>query len=227
MSRRDNPMHRCARCAMHGSLCVCALVPRLETKTRLMLVIHRTEVRKPTNTGRLAASCLVNHAIVVRGHEGAPTPPFVPEPGTQPLFLFPHEGARPLADFARSTMPVTLVVPDGTWRQASKVRARVAGFRDVPCVSLPIEEPSIYRLRSEAHAHGLATIEAIARAMGILEGVAVRRAIEHVFRAMVERTLWARGLLETHEVTGGIPTGAMRHDPTSGVLGARHATRSS
>jgi DTW domain-containing protein YfiP len=135
--------------------------------------------------------------------------------GTQPLLLFPYEGeAEPLRPFDR---PVTLFVPDGNWRQAFKVRARVPGLSQVPCVTLPPGPPSIYRLRSEAHAEGLATIEAIARAMGILEGVHVQDALEHVFKAMVERTLWARGLIATHEVTGGIPEGATRHDPRSGT----------
>ena len=129
--------------------------------------------------------------------------------------------ARATAGEAPPDEPVTLVVPDGTWRQASKVRNRVAGFREIRCVSLPMEQPSIYRLRSEAHEHGLATIEAIARAMGHLESMAVRHEIERVFRAMVERTLWSRGDLDTAEVTGGVPAGAMRHDPSSGVLGAR------
>ncbi len=221
MSRRNNNVkERCAICRMHGSLCICGLVPRLATRTRLLLVIHRAEERKSSNTGTLAARCLVHSDIVVRGHEDRPTPPFVADADTQPVFLFPHEDAVPLERFARSDKPVTLIVPDGTWRQASKVRARVSGFRDVPCASLPLEARSIYRLRAEAHDHALSTIEAIARAMGILEGPHVRRAIEHVFRAMVERTLWSKGELEDDEVTGGVPEGAMRHDPTSGVLGS-------
>lgn len=224
MSRRNNASRRCARCRMHGSLCVCDLVPTLTTRTRLVLVIHRAEARKTTNTGKLAAMCLVNSGIVVRGHEDRPTPPFAADPSTQPVLLFPHEDAVPLEGFARSDKPITLIVPDGTWRQASKVRARVPGLRELPCARLPLEEPSIYRLRSEAHEHGLATIEAVARAMGILEGPRVRAAIEHVFRAMVDRTLWSRGDLESAEVTGGVPAGAMRHDPSSGVLARRAVT---
>ena len=92
----------------------------------------------------------------------------------------------------------------------AKVRKRVPGLAAVTCVTLPPGEPSIYRLRAEAHAHGLATLEAIARAFGILEGEHVRRAIEVPFRAMVERTLWTRGTLADHEVTSGLPPGAER-----------------
>jgi DTW domain-containing protein YfiP len=219
MSRRGNADVRCARCRMHDSLCVCALVPRLETRTRLALVIHRYEERKPTNTGRLAVACLTNSEIFVRGHEEAPSAPFAWDPATEPLLLFPHPEATVLATRPAGAPPVTLIVPDGNWRQASKVRQRVPGLRDVPCVTLPADAPSIYRLRSEAHATGLATVEAIARALGILEGAHVRIAIECVFRAMVERTLWSRGEMVASDVTTGLPPGAARHDPSSGTGG--------
>jgi DTW domain-containing protein YfiP len=208
---------------MHASLCVCALIPRVPTRTRLVLIIHRFEARKTTNTGRLAAECLPNSEVLVRGHAATAGDDFLPDPATQPVLLFPHEDAVPVATFSTSPRPVTLIVPDGTWRQASKVRSRVPGLRDVPCVSLTADAPSTYRLRSEAHEHGLATIEAIARALGVLEGTAgaaVRRQLEGVFRAMVERTLWARGALDAAQVEAGIPQGAMRHDPHSGVVAA-------
>jgi DTW domain-containing protein YfiP len=217
MSRRDNGRYRCRRCRMLGNLCVCALMPspRLETRTRLVLLIHRFEDRKPTNTGRLAAECLANSEVIVRGHVSQPTPPLTWAAGSTPLYLFPHEGATPLTESVGlgKRSPVTLIVPDGNWRQASKVRNRVPGLRDVPCVSIPVGEPSSYRLRAEAHEAGLSTVEAIARAMGVLEGYAVRAALELVFRAMVERTLWARGMVATSEVTGGIPEGTLRQDP--------------
>jgi DTW domain-containing protein len=111
-----------------------------------------------------------------------------------------------------SLKPFTLIVPDGTWRQARRVRSRVPGLGDVPCVALPAGEPSIYGLRSAARRGGLATIEAIARAFELLEGPHVRETLERVFRAMVERTLWSRGKIDADAVTGGIPAIA-RHDP--------------
>jgi DTW domain-containing protein YfiP len=223
VSRRNNTASRCERCRMHVSLCVCAMIPTLATRTRLVLVIHRAEVRKPTNTGRLATLAMPNSELVIRGREDDPEGPITLGPDVRPLFLFPHEDAVPLATLAEvpgDDRPVTLVVPDGNWRQASKVRNRVAGMRDVPCVSLPIGAPSVYRLRSEAHPFGLATLEAIARSLRLLEGARgpeVEGALLHVFRAMVERTLWARGACETEDVTGGIPEGAVRHDPRSGT----------
>jgi DTW domain-containing protein YfiP len=194
------------------------MIPRLETRTRLVLVVHFSEIRKPTNTGGLAASCLVNSEVVVRGREGQRSDEVVWDERTQPLLLFPHEGeAKVLAETDR---PVTLIVPDGNWRQAAKVRQRVPGLRDIPCVTLPPGAPSSYRLRAEPHPGGLATLEAIARALEILEGPEAgprtRAALEHVFRAMVERTLWMRGAIPTEEVTGGLPEDVMLRDPRSG-----------
>ena len=204
---------------MHLSLCVCPLIPSppLQTRTRLVVVMHRLEAKKTTNTGRLAAACLANSQVIVRGYADRPEPPVTWPDDSQPILLFPFEDAIPIERFASSVRPITLVVPDGTWRQASKVRNRVAGMKDVPCVSLPAGEKTSYRLRTESHEDGLATIEAVARAFRVLEGAAVEETICRVFRAMVDRTLWSRGDLATENVRGGIPEGAERHDPASGA----------
>src|SRR3954454_12840000 len=113
VSRRSNTDVRCPRCRLHQSLCVCALIPRLETRTRLVLVIHHKEARKTTNTGQLGAECLVNSDVLVRGHEGAPSAAFPLDDGRQPLLLFPAADAQPITAYARSDKPVTLIVPDG------------------------------------------------------------------------------------------------------------------
>lgn len=197
---------------MHGTLCICPLIPKLRTRTRLMLLLHRLEARKPTNTGRLAADCLANSVIIERGHEHAPTTT-LPFEGHRPVLLYPFEDARPIEDFVASEVPICLVVPDGTWRQAAKARMRVPALREVTCVSLPKGKPTQYRLRRETQESGLATMEAIMRAMGVLEGPDVEAAMEHVFLAMVERTLWLRGALETEKVTGGVPEAALARDP--------------
>jgi DTW domain-containing protein YfiP len=194
---------------MHVAVCVCALIPTLRTRTRLMLVIHRAEERKPTNSGLLAALCLPNSEVIRRGHKsGEPAVAFAAD--TQPLLVFPDDDATPLAEWAQRERPVTLVVPDGTWRQAAKVRKRMPGLSDIPCVSLPEGEGSRYRLRREGRAGGLSTMEAVARAFGILEGAAVEDALLALFYTMVDRTLWVRGQLADEAVRGGLPADASR-----------------
>lgn len=220
MTRHNDARHRCKGCRLHAGLCACALIPRIETRTRVVLIIHRTELRKTTNTGRLATQCLVNSELVVRGDDTHPTSLHLPD-GFAPVVLFPSDDAVPLDGLAATLgdRHPLLIVPDGTWRQAAKVRNRVPGLRDVPCAKLPAGDPSQYRLRVSAHDHGLSTIEAVARALGVLEGPDVRTALEHPFRVMVERTLWARGLCRAEDVTGGIPEGARQHDPRGSAQG--------
>jgi DTW domain-containing protein YfiP len=174
--------------------------------------MHRNEERKPTNSGLLAARCLVHSEVLLRGRIGQPEPRWVDDPARQPLLLFPHPQARPIDDFARSTPPLTLIVPDGTWRQAAKVPHRMPGLDGVPYARLPPGPPSSYRLRATETGR-LSTMEAIARALGVVEGAAVREALERVFRVMVDRLLWLRGSLPSAQVGGGIPERALADDP--------------
>lgn len=211
---------------MHAGLCVCPLIPRLVTRTRLLLVMHRFEDFKTTNTGRLATRCLVNSEIVLRGDAGRGNPPIAFEADTLPLLLYPAADALGLEALVPSlTRPVTLIVPDGSWRQAARARSRVPGLCDVPCVTFAPGAPSTYRLRTERDPRHLSTLEAVARAFGILEGPDVQRAMERPFHAMVDRMLWVRGALSTDAVSGGIPEGALRHDPKSGVMARASARR--
>jgi DTW domain-containing protein YfiP len=217
MSRRNN-LDRCPTCCMHETLCICALVPRLETRTRLELLVHYREERKPTNTGQLAARCMQRSAISILGDRERPLALLPLTDREQPILLYPADDAIPITHFATSERPIVLIVPDGSWRQASKMRKRIPGLATVPCVTLPDAGPSVYRLRAEPHARGLATMEAIARALCILEGDAgpqIEAAMLAVFRVMVERTLWLRGAIRDTEVTGGIPSAAVARNPRS------------
>ena len=90
---------------------------------------------------------------------------------------------------------MTLVVPDGTWRQAQRMRRRVAGLSDVPCAFVTRAAPSAYRLRRTADDSRLSTMEAIAEALGLLEGAqgpATRERLLEIFQVMVARSLRGR-----------------------------------
>jgi DTW domain-containing protein len=200
---------------MHRSLCICGMLPRLETRTRVVVVIHQLEASKPTNTGTLAARCLQNSAVVYRGRAPGGTAPTGPEPlvppDTQGLVLFPQPDAEPLE--AWRGRDVTLIVPDGTWSQAARTRKRLPELAGLPCVSLPPVDREVYRLRTSPSPGRLATLEAVAVALGILEGPAVEETLMRVYRIMTDRTLWTNGRIKTEDVTGGIPAGVEPHRP--------------
>lgn len=190
---------------MHLRLCLCEEITPLELKTRVVVITHRAELCKTTGTGRLVPLTLINGEIRVRGQRGQPLEADdLVEAGRQTLLLYPTSDSIPLTPELGDGRPVTLVVPDGNWRQARKVKSRVAALADVPRAHLPPGPPSRYRLRSHRDPRNVATFEAVARALGILEGEAVQAKLERVFDVMVERTLWTRGELPAEQVTGGI-----------------------
>src|SRR6185312_9420702 len=144
MSRRAKPHLRCGECRMHRSLCICALLPRIATRTRVVLVLHQLEAVKSTNTGIVAARCLSNSVVVYRGRapEGAAAETLEAAlrsdaADAEPVLLFPHPSATPLAARPPSDRPLLLVVPDGTWAQAARARGRVRALAELRCVSLP------------------------------------------------------------------------------------------
>jgi DTW domain-containing protein YfiP len=220
MSRHAKPHLRCDACRMHRSLCICALLPRIATRTRVLLVLHQLETRKTTNTGVIAARCLTNSAVVYRGRapagvEAESLDATLARGGT-PVLLFPHASATPLAEWPVADGPLVLVVPDGTWSQAARARRREAALARLPCVALPDATDPVSRLRAPSRPGRMATLEAVAIALGILEGPDVAEALMRVYRIMTERTLWTNGRLVAGDVTGGIPPGVRSHDPLGG-----------
>jgi DTW domain-containing protein len=181
---------------MHDHLCICDAIPRYTLSTRLILVMHHREQAKPTATGPLALEVLANSELRIQGRRDAPLDfADLQSSGRRVLLLYPGEEA-PLLDrefLDRDPRPVTLVVPDGNWRQAARMSRRLPGLEDAERVRLPEGAETAWGIRRENRPEGLATFEAIARAFGVLESEEVRAGMEELFALMVERTLQARG----------------------------------
>jgi len=179
---------------MHAALCLCDRIEPIDTATRVVVVMHRRERAKTTSTANLAALALPRCEIRVRGHEGAPVAwDDVLTPHARPILLFPSDDVPELTADVALAGPITLIVPDGSWRQARKVHRREPALADVPRYRLPADGATRYRLRREPVSGGLATLEAISRALGILEGPDVRARLDDLFETMVTRTLRTRG----------------------------------
>lgn len=181
---------------MHEENCICEHIPRLVTRTRLCLVMHCREVKKPTATGPLALAALSNSELYEHGIAGRPLDlSSLHEQGRRVLVLFPSEVARPLSAelLAEDPRAVTLVVPDGNWRQATRIPQRVPGAIEAERVTLASGPPTRWGIRRETRDEGLATFEAIARAFGILESPEVQTRLEAVFDRMVQTTIAQRG----------------------------------
>jgi DTW domain-containing protein YfiP len=187
----------CPTCFLHRALCICALIPRLDLKTRLTLVVHAKELKRTTNTGRLATLALSNSELVVRGLEEAPLDLSARlTTDYRTLLFFPSAEAKALTtEFVQQDpRPIHLIVPDGNWRQASKVNTRHPELKDIPRVMIKAPNLATQHLRAETTPEGMATLQAIAEAFGVIEGSRVRKALMDLYQAKLSATLVGRGI---------------------------------
>jgi DTW domain-containing protein YfiP len=180
---------------MHLSYCFCADIPSLTLNSRVSILIHAKELKRTTNTGRLATLALTNSDLHVRGLKNSPFEAgSILQDNYQPLLFFPSDDAVDLTPEIFNGQPVHLIVPDGNWRQASKVHTRYPEFADLKRVKISARNEATHFLRKESTPEGMATLQAIAEALGIIEGDDVRTKLLRLYELKLSRTLRARGV---------------------------------
>jgi DTW domain-containing protein len=191
----------CQICFLHVDRCICEFIPKLDLKTKICLVVHARELKRTTNTGRLAVEALINSEMRVRGEgrEALDLTDWVQDSKYRTLLFFPAEGAQELTPgfLARDPRPIQLIVPDGNWRQASKVHTRYPELSEIPRVMIKTPNKSEYHLRAETTPEGMATLQAIAEAVKVIEGESAYQPLIGLYQAKLNATLLGRGILKT------------------------------
>ena len=182
----------CPRCLRPEAHCLCALIPRLDSRTRVLVLQHPSEVNHALNTARLAALGLTNAELIV-GEVFADLPALLNQPGYQARLLFPGEDAQALRGYGADDQSLLLVVPDGTWRKARKLLHLNPLLATLPRVTLAQGGVSRYRLRKAPGPGALSTVEAIAQALQILEAPSSFEPLLKPFEALIEGQIAAMG----------------------------------
>jgi DTW domain-containing protein YfiP len=183
---------QCSRCLRPVTHCLCALIPSLDSRTRVLLLQHPSEVNHALNTARLAALGLNNAQLVV-GEVFDDLATLLTPPGYQARLLFPADDAQPLQHYAPDDTPLLLVVPDGTWRKARKLLHLNPLLAVLPRVTLAGDAVSRYRLRKAPSPGALSTVEAIAQALQVLEAPTSFEPLLRPFDALIEGQIAAMG----------------------------------
>ncbi|MFK8331338.1 tRNA-uridine aminocarboxypropyltransferase [Pseudomonas sp. BJa5] len=204
---------QCERCLRPQTHCLCPLIPSLDSRTRVLLLQHPSEVRHALNTAKLAALGLRNAELVV-GEVFDDLAGLIAVPGYRSALLFPGEDAQPLSGYATDAdeRPWLLVVPDGTWRKASKLLHLNPLLAALPRVTLAQVLPSRYRLRKAPAPGALSTLEAVVQALNVLEAPNCFDALLKPFDALIEGQIKAMGretFERNHLVGAGLPRDAM------------------
>jgi DTW domain-containing protein len=186
---------RCTRCRRPTEFCVCAGLPAVPSRTRVVLLQHPREARLAICSAWLTRLSLEN-AELHRGvaFEGSNR---VMELARLPgaVLLYPGAGSTPARALASSPPPV-LFAFDGTWHQSEKMLRLSPTLAALPRLSVDAGRPSGYAgLRAEPGAVHLSTLEAVALALGDLEGAPERFApmIAAFHRSVALQLACARG----------------------------------
>lgn len=136
---------------------------------------------------------LVNSEMHIRGRIGEPLDlSSLLSDNYESYVLYPADDALDIENI-KPTKPVQLIVSDGNWRQAGKLHRRHPELKHLPRVRINEKNQAEQHLRREHFDEGFSTIEAIAIALGSLEGLAVKESLMAVYNAKLQATLAGRG----------------------------------
>ncbi len=173
---------KCARCVLPQRVCLCAEIPTVMTRTRVVIIRHYSEQFRSSNTARLAHHALPNSELIDHGHISGPAT----LPDLSDAWVLYPVGAPMTETPAR--LPQKLVVLDGSWSKARKMYQKLAVVRGLPVLRLPDGlTMAAQRMRSSPGPGQVSTIEAIAAALRLLEGEAAGAPLERLFAIAVER----------------------------------------
>ena len=158
----------CYHCFWPQSLCWCASIHPMTTRTRFIFLMHPKEFkREKAGTGRLTHLCLPNSEIHMGigfdEHESVQA--LINNPRHFPVLLYPGETARNLSngdlnasDLGGRTLVVFLL--DATWACARKMLRLSPSLQRLPRIMFTPTAPSRYIIKQQPQAGCLSTLEA-------------------------------------------------------------------
>ena len=170
----------CQDCYRPCEVCWCHYLPSppITCNTKVIVLQHPRESRRAIRTCRMLelglspGSCLVFEGTSF-SCENSLVSSLINQSNT--FLLYPGKGAICLdnlchmKDRQESSSAITLVLLDGTWREAKSILRNSPLLQTLPKVTLKAGEPSEYVVRSQPALGGLSTLEAAARAIEVLE----------------------------------------------------------
>lgn len=177
-----------------ASHCLCAHIKVTANRTATVVLQHPSEQKHPLNTARLAVAGLQRAELHV-GELFDWLEDRIAQSG-QVYLLFPGDNAQtPEEVMALRAQPAVdlLIVPDGTWRKARKIMYANPVLATLPRICLAADTPTAYKVRKASQPDALATIEAIARTLTVLEPGQDFSQLLQPFNALVSQQIQAMG----------------------------------
>ncbi|MFA5679384.1 MAG: tRNA-uridine aminocarboxypropyltransferase [Pseudomonas sp.] len=138
---------RCACCQRPAGHCLCHLLPRISTRTQLLVIQHPDEQKHALNTARLLVAGLEHAELLITEQLSEEWCSLLLDAQWRTELLFPGPAVPVVRAAADDPRPRRLVLLDGTWRKARKLLHMNPLLEQLPRVALPDGLTSRYRLR--------------------------------------------------------------------------------
>jgi len=202
-SARGKSVIRCEHCQLAVYACICNWQPQLESRSEFVLLFHRIEVFKPTNTGRLIADAFPaqSHAFCwSRTEPERALLNLLHDEARQCFIVFPADTpeAKEKSREVFSKLPdnqkiKTFILLDATWKQSGRMFHLSRWLENVPCVALPEGALRGYAVRKSHQDNYLSTAEAAALCLQLAGEEKNSQVLLDYFQLFNEHYLATRG----------------------------------
>ncbi|WP_217434841.1 tRNA-uridine aminocarboxypropyltransferase [Marinifaba aquimaris] len=169
---RGKLLKRCPECQLGEHVCICGYQVKAELNFDFVLLMHRDEILKPTNTGRLIADLFPEQTHACCWHRTEPSADLLAilnDPKRQCLIVFPAEATETRAVYSsfdalapkiETDKRLTFILLDGTWKQAKRMVQLSRYLDTVPAFSFDINNAGEYAVRKALKPNQVCTAEA-------------------------------------------------------------------
>ncbi|AQS10342.1 DTW domain protein [Clostridium saccharobutylicum] len=182
----------CNKCGLPTINCICNIVPKIETKTKIWILSTEREFSRPSNTARLLK--LVNPEsteLILWERTNAPEKliEYINSEEYEIYILFPMENddlSESKFEYKSSEKIPAFIILDGTWKEARRILRKSDYLKNLPRVSLNTIHKSEYTLRRGASEGELCTIEAAIEVLQLNYELENAKLIKDVFDLFIK-----------------------------------------
>lgn len=198
---RGITVKRCVECLLAKQYCICEWLKPFngEFPFDIVLLMHRDEILKPTNSGRLMAEAFPNQCMAFEWSRLEPPPELIAlinQADRQCAIVYPARNHRQPVEFnylistaiskehpsmSLMTKKPTLIFLDGTWRQAARMFNHSHWLSHLPFYALDDVVVGEYAVRKASEISRLATAEAASLVLAALHAQKASEHLQHIF----------------------------------------------
>jgi len=207
---RGSIVKRCPQCHLALFACLCPWQITRTSGIRFILIVHRKELYKTTNTGRLIADLLPESTSAFLWSRTEPDAQLLTEiahPSRRVVLLFPESQANmgekqpdkiatpATKKEAKHEKPLTVILLDGTWKQASRMANLSGWLKNIerhPIASSSIIENQNNYIRKAPQKYQLSTAQAAACILREFNDSQNANLLEHYFSVFNQHCIATR-----------------------------------